>query len=208
MATVKLELASQTSVELAQFATRVGLALQAHDDIFPATPVDGGDLRAAAAAFLATLQSVETARTKLREAQLVAQTARQEISGMLNAIGLYVQNRSGGNSNTIGLAALDIRNTPAAVGGLPAPGEFTLAETARPGQVLLRWKSIPGARGYLVEQTAALTPAPSWKAAVNTTKAKAMVNDVPPGAQRWFRVAAIGAAGQGNWSDTLGVATS
>jgi chitodextrinase len=52
----------------------------------------------------------------------------------------------------------------------------------------------------VIEQTTApLTPG-SWKQAGFSTKAKFSVRGLASGTRYWFRVAALGTAGQGPWS--------
>jgi hypothetical protein len=43
----------------------------------------------------------------------------------------------------------------------------------------------------------------AWAAATTSTKTKAIVNTMTSGLRYWFRVAAVGSAGQGTWSEPV-----
>ena len=69
------------------------------------------------------------------------------------------------------------------------------------GECDLVWNPVRGAASYVIQ--AASAGAGPWNAANNTTptKSKATVGGYTSGTKLWFRVAALGAAGQGPWSD-------
>lgn len=66
-------------------------------------------------------------------------------------------------------------------------------------------RSAVGAKSYCVEQPADRASPEGWRAAASSTKATAMVKGLVSGRKYWFRVAAIGSAGQGAWSETVGM---
>ena len=70
------------------------------------------------------------------------------------------------------------------------------------GAVKIDWKKVRGARSYIVER-AADAPQLHWVPAISTTKCKALVNTMSSGTKWWFRVAGVGAAGQGAWSEPV-----
>lgn len=71
------------------------------------------------------------------------------------------------------------------------------------GRVILRWKSIKGAKSYEIQVSVDPITTTSWKAADPSvsTKASVTLDGLPSGGRCWFRVRAIGSAGAGPWSD-------
>jgi chitodextrinase len=64
------------------------------------------------------------------------------------------------------------------------------------------WAPVRGAYTYIVEK-APDAPVLTWQPALTTTKSKVAVNTMTSGSKYWFRVAAVGTAGQGPWSDAI-----
>lgn len=73
------------------------------------------------------------------------------------------------------------------------------------GTVDLMWEKVRGARQYLIQMTATPNDAASWKLAAASVKTSFMVEGLTQGARYYFRVAAVGSAGTGPWSDLVGV---
>lgn len=109
----------------------------------------------------------------------------------------YVQDKVLGGPVKIKAADLDVRDAAAAVGDLPVP-DFTATSGDHDGEIDLSWNRVRGARSYLIEQS---PDGQAWKSAGVSTKSSFTVAGLTSGARMWFRVAAIGAAGQGPWSD-------
>jgi len=57
------------------------------------------------------------------------------------------------------------------------------------------------AGSYVIEQTTDVTTPAAWRRTGMSTKAKTFVDGLSSGTRCWFRVAAVGAAGQGAWSE-------
>jgi len=114
----------------------------------------------------------------------------------------YVQNASGGDPAKIQSAGFPVRNTPAPIGPLPAPGELEAQPSQTEGYVNIRWKCVKGASSYVVERAQDASQL-NWTQALTTTKSRGVVNTMISGARYWFRVAAVGAAGQGAWTDSI-----
>lgn len=114
----------------------------------------------------------------------------------------YVQSSSGGDKAKIESAGFDVRDTPTPIGQLPAPAEPKAIPSQHPGAIQLSWKKVRGAKSYLIERALDSNQL-EWAAATMSTKAKALVNTMASGSRYWFRVAAIGSAGQGAWSEPI-----
>jgi hypothetical protein len=74
-------------------------------------------------------------------------------------------------------------------------------EGEMPGQVALAWNPVPNARSYTLQQTQDITAPGSWINVLNCTKGKLSVSGLVVGQRYWFRVAAIGSAGQGPFGE-------
>jgi hypothetical protein len=188
----------------AQFGQRVGGALIANEGTFPDQPVAGADLQDLAGAVLAAADDVEAMRAQLREKMTALADLAGQLDRALTQTGNYVQNVSRGDATIIGLAGLDFRKTPTPVGPLAAPRDVTIREGANAGTLALRWQPMAGAGSYRIERTTTESAPGSWNGVVYSTKAKALAEGLASGTRYWFRVAAVGAAGQGPWSDALG----
>jgi chitodextrinase len=71
------------------------------------------------------------------------------------------------------------------------------------GEIDLNWQPVRGAASYAIVRstTGNVANAGDWAAAGTSTKSKASVSGLTSGTRYWFRVAAVGSAGQGPWSD-------
>lgn len=115
----------------------------------------------------------------------------------------YVQSSSGGDKAKIESAGFDVRDTPTPIGQLPAPAEPKAIPSQHPGAIQLSWKKVHGAKSYLIERATDNNQPLDWAAASTSTKTKTVVNTMTSGLRYWFRVAAVGSAGQGAWSEPI-----
>lgn len=69
------------------------------------------------------------------------------------------------------------------------------------GNVDLAYDKVAGARSYEIQITTTPLDAGSYHHAATSLKSSATVSGLTSGVKYWFRVAAIGSAGQGPWSD-------
>jgi len=69
------------------------------------------------------------------------------------------------------------------------------------GTVDLAWDKVPGARSYVIQMTTTPSDEASWKLAGSAVKSSFTAAGLTSGTKYWFRVAALGTAGQGPWSD-------
>ena len=162
-----------------------------------------------------TLSSVGTAATKLETDNNTLANLRQQAEGqtsvvaaseaalddLLAKLGAYVDTIADGDENKIRSAGMDVRSGAAPIGQLPAPTDLSATTGDRDGELDVQWNRVKGASSYVVEQTTDAAAATGWKSAGVATKSKQSVTGLTTGTKYWFRVAAIGAAGQSPWSD-------
>jgi len=161
-----------------------------------------------------TLASVGAAATSLETAFNAAETARQiaksktttmdtmnaALNGLMSLLANYVQQASGGDEAKIETSGFSVRDLPASpIGNLPAPTLLAVSENGGAGSVKLKWKTVRGNKGYIVE-IAPDAPTPVWGPAGGSSKARAEVNGLTSGTKYWFRVCAIGSNGLSPWS--------
>jgi hypothetical protein len=158
----------------------------------------------------ATADSLETAYNDARTAREIAKakTALQDEASaaadlLYSQLSNYVDFASGGVAAKIESAGFSVRAGNRPLGELPSPASIEIRPGEHPGAVELRWKGIRGARAYTIQKAADAEGELNWQPAVNVTKPRASVNSMTSGKKYWFRVAPIGAAGQGPWSDAI-----
>lgn len=130
--------------------------------------------------------------------------ARKSLKDLLTQEADYVSNVANGDEGKIIDGGYEVRkqNTPAAVPPAPVMVDARVSEFT--GKVDLTWHGT-GARGYMVYMTDKIpeTGNPVWSVVRTTTKSQTSVGNLESGKQYWFRVAALGTAGEGPASDML-----
>lgn len=200
MAKVKLNLSRFTDDQLVQKASDIKAALTGNTNF--TTPVP---------ALTAVATLITTAQAKLASfnaAQAAAKQATTEKNVAMDALraalaqwGTYVELTSGGVAAKIQSAQMDVQSprTPATVPNQVLNLTLTASEAA--GSVDSQWDPIPNAKSYEIQISPEPMTASSWVNHPPATKSKAVLTALTSGARVWVRVRAVGAAGQGAWSD-------
>lgn len=71
---------------------------------------------------------------------------------------------------------------------------LTAATSQYPGEVLLSWKSVHGAKSYAIEKSLGGTT--DWKACGTSTRSRTAIDGLASMTNVWFRITAIGSAGE------------
>jgi hypothetical protein len=126
-----------------------------------------------------------------------------EADRLTTALGGYVDGVAKGDDAKILSAGMSTKAAATPVGPLPAVSNLSAAGGDMDGEVDLNWQPLKGAKSYTVVKstTGNVGNAADWTPAATGTKSKATVGSLTSGTRYWFRVAAIGSAGQGPWSD-------
>jgi hypothetical protein len=161
------------------------------------------------AALTTEVDTLETAFNDAQAARLRAKSLTQiledrvdSFSGAVSQLASYVDNVANGDGVIIERSGFSLRATPTPIGPLPAPTDLQAEPGEHTGHAALRWGSVYGAKSYLIER-AEDAPEPKWSFIASSTKREAEVNSMVSGKRYWHRVAALGAAGQGPWSDPV-----
>lgn len=202
MAQVKVGSARISIPDKIQYARQIVLDMTGNANFTTPAPTLPS-LAAAATALEAAYNAAQTLRQAAKSKTAIQNTAEAALDVLCGQLGNYVENTSGGDAAKIISSGFNVKAPAAPVGDLPAPDNVSITPSTHPGAVDMKWKRVRGARCYLVSQAADSSAPLDWSMGVATTKAKAAVNTMTSGGRYWFRVAAVGAAGQGAWSDAV-----
>jgi len=199
-ARVALKLAGLSSAERVRMARAIGNAMTNNPN-FPKPPVTPAALAKAAD----TLEQSEASAKAARQAATMRLSERDDaahaLEGALTQLASYVDTQAKGVRAVIDSAAMPVKGTPVrSTTPPPAPDALTAQNGDNPGEAKVKWQPTAGARSYVVERSANPNDATSWTHVGVGTKRLFVAKNVPSG-RVWFRVAAIGAQGQGPWSD-------
>jgi hypothetical protein len=161
----------------------------------------------ALAAITAKKTALETAyndgliqRQQAKTATEVIDDMEKEIDMILTQAALYVENVSAGDEAKILSAGMSIRDVATPVGPLPPPLALSAMAGNNDGEIDLNWEPVYGARSYVIQMTTDPNVPDSWAHKANATESFAVILGLTSGGKYWFRVAGVGAAGQGAFS--------
>ncbi len=161
------------------------------------------------AAVTAAADALETAYNEAQAARLVSKSKtsvqdEQNVAAdlLVAQLASYVDNVSNGDATIIESAGFAVRSTSTPVGELTAPTDVQVLPSEHAGTADVSWKAQRGAKAFVV-QRAVESPNLDWKILGGCTKKSASFNTMVSGEKYWFRIAAIGAAGQSAWSDPV-----
>jgi hypothetical protein len=153
------------------------------------------DLEAAAATVQATKQQLKTEVSKQNDKEDAFDAALNQLVG-------YVQSVAGDDEALIHSAGMDTRASGGQSTSVPElPPALSASAGDHDGEIDLTWDTVPKAKSYVIEKSGDPPTATSWQHAGVSTKSSTTIDGLTPGTRYWFRVAAVGAAGQSGWSD-------
>ncbi len=200
MAKVKLSLRDLTVPQKVQFLRQVVTAMTGNANFATPSPT--------LASITTKTDDLETKFNDAQAARLTAQqktalqdTAERAADAAVTQLASYVDNTTAGDAAKIQSAGMEVRATPAPVGTLPAPAGLVATIGDLDGEIDLDWDSVRGATSYVMQRSVDPPTATSWQSAGVVTKSKGSVTGLTSGTKYWFRAAAVGAAGQGAWSN-------
>jgi hypothetical protein len=128
----------------------------------------------------------------------VMRTATIALSGLMTQLTAYVQVASGGDKDIILSSGMQVKASSSPSQILAAPINVIATTSTIEGEIILKWKRVPKAAVYVVQQSADGTT--NWIPAGNCTKSTITEQGLVSGSKNWFRVAGVGPKGQGPWS--------
>jgi Fibronectin type III domain len=153
------------------------------------------DLEAAAATVQDEKQQLKTSVSKQNEKEDLFDAAFSKLVG-------YVQSVAGDDEAMIHSAGMDTKAAGGPSTSTPAlPPALSATAGDHDGEIDLTWDTVPKAKSYVIEKSGDPPTATSWQHAGVSTKSSTTIDGLTPGTRYWFRVAAVGTAGQSGWSD-------
>lgn len=202
MAKVKLNFAKLPLPEKVTRARLIVAKMAANPADFP-NPVPS--LTEVTAALEAADKSYRDALdARARSKQLTAQLAEDEdaLDTAMTRLASFVDSASGGSEEVILSAGMDVREPSVPTNQPPAtPQNLNATAGDKDGEIDLSWDTVPGAASYIVQMSSNPPTDSSWTQAAVGTASKQSVGGLTGGQKYWFRVAAVGSAGQSAWSD-------
>ena len=156
-----------------------------------------------ATALETAFNTAEAIREQAKQKTLLQNQSEDALDLQLTNLAAYVQNATNGDAVKIESAAMSVKSpkTPPQV-----PVQVTNLGVTRgdnSGEVDLHWHSLANAKSYVVQTSPDPFTEASWAVVAAVTKSKAEVLNQPVGQRRWYRVAAVGSAGQGAYSQPV-----
>jgi hypothetical protein len=201
MAKVKLELSKKSTSEKVDFARKLVTSMTGNTNFTAPNPALA-DISSAAANVTAASDDVENTRKLLQTKTSYLVQQEGNLDNLLALLGNYVENASGGDEIKINSAGMDVKKERSSPG---LPGKITgLNATVgdNAGEISLYWDKDDAAKSYVVEIALEASPL-VWQSGMVSTKTRATLKNLTSATRYYIHVAAVGAAGQGPWSDTV-----
>ncbi|MBI3418000.1 MAG: fibronectin type III domain-containing protein [Verrucomicrobia bacterium] len=168
---------------------------------FPAPNPPLGDLATLRTNIIAKTNAIDSMKVTLDTEIAERDLLIQQLDDGLVQEAAYVQTVSGGKTEIILSAGMEVANTPAPIGPLAPPQNIQAFTSDNEGQVETKWDKVIGGSSYVVE--CATNPNGPWTQVVVATRANYTATGLVSGTKYWFHVRAVGAAGPGPWSEPV-----
>ena len=199
MAKVRLGLKKMSIPDKIALAARIITAMTGNPNFV--TPVPSlAEITAQKNAMQTVYSDKMIKRVDLKVVTKLSDDQEKKTDRILTQAALYVENISAGDVTKISSAGMSIRHNIAPIGQLSVPMDLSAKAGGGDGEIILNWEPVRGARSYVVEITTDANVPSSWKHKTNVTESSAAITGLTSGGKYWFRVAGVGAAGQGPYS--------
>lgn len=200
---VKLALHKHTDTQVLQLGQNLLTGITGN----PHFPNPWPSLAEFAAQLSATKSRVEAffeAETAYKTALGERRASMEQLSEAITRLAFYVETISGGDEAIIHSAGLPVRARRAPV-TMPQVVGLQVVPSLKEGELLARWKRVPGVRVYRVQVCFdADARTGQWVDKLTSTKTKCALNhDLVSGHKVWVRVCAVGARNKGAWSNPV-----
>jgi len=185
-----------------QYGRRLIAGFSENPTLFPAPNPSIATLTAEVDAMEAAYNTALAARLNAKTLTQLLQDQVDTFASSVSLLASYADNASAGDGTVIERSGFALRATPTPIGPLPAVTDLQAAPGEHKGHAALRWAALYGARSYIIAR-AEDAPELKWGFLASSTKREAEVNSMISGKTYWHRVAGVGAAGQGPWSDPV-----
>ena len=200
MAKVKLPSSTLSDAAMLEFARAHILDMTGNANFTTPVP-DAAAYLAGANALETTLTAMHNAEAAAHQAVLEKNAARQAIDDFTRQRGNYVDGVANGDAIKIASSGFATKAAAAPVGIPDQPHNFSASIGDMSGTMDVAWDRVRGASSYMIQKCPDPQNDANWTFAGVSTKSSATISGLTPGTKYWFRVAAVGAAGQSAWSD-------
>jgi hypothetical protein len=200
MAKIKLSLNKLSITELLQKANNIKTALTGNASF--ATPIPALTVLTTAITALGTANNTYESGQVVQKQNLTNRdSAADGLIAVLTQLASYVEAQSGGDPAKIQSAGMDVRATasPSTIPTQVANLFVTAADND--GELDAQWDRADGAKSYEIQSSVDPITPTSWVSRASVTRSRVTLNSFTSGQRIWVRVRAVGAAGQGAWSD-------
>lgn len=128
-----------------------------------------------------------------------AKTAEAALDAIIVLFVAYVQFASKGDETIIRSSGLEVKENNNTPQPLVQVVGLTLETGINEGELIVSWDKVDKSRVYKIEKSTDGNS--NWLPAGESTKSTITLTGLPTATKLWLRVAAIGAKGQGPWSD-------
>ena len=196
----KLELQKKSIAEKGEFAGQIIKSLDGNQNFTNPSP--------SISALQAGIDTLKNATARAKAARQASESGTQlmyqaesALDDLLRKLANYVEDVSGGDAAKIESAGMEsfLPGKAPPVGELPRPQGLEAFTGDKQGEIDLNWNPVRQAKSYVIEFSS--DPIVKWEHAGVATASKFAVKKLISGSRYWFRAAAVGAAGQGPWSD-------
>ena len=199
MSKVKMGLTGLTATELVAYAQSIHDKMNGNAN-FPTPAPSLADLQTAIDTLAAANAAVDA--NGGRTEHLNRTNAVNALKNLLRSMSGYVQATSDGDGDIILSSGFEVVRRATRIGKLPAPIDLLAKLTDFHGQVRLNWSPVHGAHLYQVYMNPTdPNDEGAWVSVGSITKSEYLVEGLETGRFYWFRVNAIGTAGESPMSD-------
>jgi hypothetical protein len=199
MAVLKKGLSNLNSTQLLIKATFIVNRLTdnpAFPEPTPALSVVSDAISALQASYVEALEGGVTALATRRAHET-------ELRLLLNQLAGYVSSIAQGSEVGILSSGFDVVRPGSPAPEPSAPVDVRVAMSEHAGRADIRWEPVGVAVSYHIQCTSDPTNESLWKLVAVSTKATTKVTGLPSGQMSYFRIAGIGTAGMGPWSQVV-----
>jgi hypothetical protein len=147
--------------------------------------------------------ALAAAKNRDRQKVIIKNECRKGLEGLLNQLFDYVNLTGGTDIEMLTSSGFPLAKERTPVGDMPKPENFRALEGKGSGEIKMRVNKVHGADSYVYQYIVSPSPETDNWVTINDPASRIMVTGLVPGTQYKFRVAAVGAKGQGPWCDVI-----